>query len=96
MSEIKKEINLNDFESIYTFLLYEDEFEFEKEFFKCINKIKEKVKYFIEIRKISPLINENLLVSNNNYNWLNNKYLKLIKHTTTINLTTPKIINYFS
>ena len=89
-------IDFEDFESIYAFLLSEEEFECEKNFFNSIKKIKDKVKYFIEIRKIPPLIDEHLLVSNTNYNWLNNKYLNLIKHNTTINLTTPKIINYFS
>tara|TARA_B100001093_G_C26655537_1_gene939469 strand:- start:75 stop:362 length:288 start_codon:yes stop_codon:yes gene_type:complete len=89
-------IDLEDFESIYTFLLSEEEFECEKIFFNSIKKIKDRVQYFIEIRKIPLLIEEHLLVSNNNYNWLNNKYLNLIKHNTTLNLTTPKIINYFS
>jgi len=96
MSKIKNNINLEDFESIYNFLLSEEEFEFEKKFLISIEKIKEKVKYFIEIRKISNLIDEHLLGSNDNYIWLNNKYLNLIKHTNTINLLTPRIINYFS
>ena len=89
-------IDLEEFESIYNFLLSEEEFGCEKKFFNSIKKISEKVKYFIEIRKIPPLIDEHLLVTNNNYNWLNNKYLNLIKHNTTINLATPKIINYYS
>ena len=99
MSKIKNEnyveINLENFESVYNYLLSDKEFDFEKELFSVIEKVTDKVKYYIEIRKVSPLLNDTLLISNNNQ-WINDRYLILVNHLTTMNIITPNIIKYYS
>ena len=88
-------LNLDNFDSIYEYLLSEEDFEFEKKYISTVKNIESKVNYFTGIKKIVNLLHSSNIIFNKNVEWINIKYLNLIKQKITLDLLSNKIIKYY-